>query len=253
MVTSDYHIPYMDDKAYSLMRAFAKDYKPNVFVINGDMADFYSLSDFDKNPDHFDLQYEIDESKRILKDLRNTLGNKTTMYMIGDNHMTGRLQRYLWKNPEIANLDVMKMENLLDLDKYKVKYIGADMDYWKKTDGSLKLGNVHILHGDSRMNGASTSKYSGYSAKNTVQTKRQNVIMGHVHRLAHHYNSNEDGTLHGIEDGCLCQEIPTANWQQGFVTFEIDGSYKDGKGENFQLHHIDKGKLYGNNKIYKVK
>jgi len=45
MVTSDYHIPFIDNKAYSVMREFAKDYKPSHFIINGDFVDFYiSLS-----------------------------------------------------------------------------------------------------------------------------------------------------------------------------------------------------------------
>ena len=246
MVTSDYHIPYEDRKSIDITLKAAKIYKPNVFVINGDLLDFYSLSSWDKNPEHFDVSHEISEGKKYLQMIRDALGKNTTIVYLEGNH-EARLQRYLWKNPELADLDVLKMENLLDLDKYQVKWIGAEMDYWKKTSGSYNIGDTRIMHGDNRLNGASTSKYSGYSIKNTVGTTRKNTIMGHVHRGAVHYNTNEDSTLVGVEGGNLCQEIPTANWQQGFTTFEV---YK-GKGANFQFHFIDKHKLIYDGKVIK--
>lgn len=246
MVTNDYHIPYEDSKSIDMMTKVAKVYKPDIFVINGDFVDFYSLSFWDKNPEHFDVTHEIERAKGYLKQLRSAVGPKTQMYYLEGNH-ENRLQRYLWKNPELAQLDVLKMENLLDLDKYNVKWIGADMDYWKKSSGALNLGNTRIMHGDNRLNGASTSKYSGYSIKNTLQTTRKNTIIGHVHRGAIHYNTNEDETLVGIEGGCLCQEIPTANWQQGFTTFELHR----GKGYNHRFHHIDNHKLIYDGKVIK--
>lgn len=246
MVTNDWHIPYEDRKAINIANKVAKVYKPDVYVINGDLIDMYSLSFWDKNPENFDVTHEIDKTKAYLKDLRNVLGNKTSIIYTEGNH-EARLQRYLWKNPELAGLDVLKMENLLELDKLNIQWIGAQMDYWKTSSGSYNIGDTRIMHGDNRLNGASSSKYSGYSIKNTVQTTRKNTLMGHVHRGAVHYNTNEDGTLVGVEGGCLCQEIPTANWQQGFTTFEV---YK-GKGMNFQFHHINNGKLVYQGKIIK--
>ena len=50
-----------------------------------------------------------------------------------------------------------------------------------------------------------------------------------------------------MEAGCLCQKIPTANWQQGFITFEL---YKK-KMINPRLHYIFDGMLLEDGKIYK--
>lgn len=246
MVVSDLHFPFEDKESINITKKVAQLYKPNYFVINGDLVDMYSLSFWDKNPDNFDVKHELNLAKSYLKDMRKLLGKDTTMVYLEGNH-EARLQRYLWKNPELANLDVLKMENLLDLDELNIKWVGGEMDYWKKTSGSYNIGDTRIMHGDNRMNGASTSKYSGYSIKNTVQTTRKNTVIGHVHRGAVHYNTNEDGTLIGLENGCLCQEIPTANWQQGFSTFEV---YR-GKGMDFKFHHINKHKLVYNGKIIK--
>jgi hypothetical protein len=45
--------------------------------------------------------------------------------------------------------------------------------------GTIKQGNAIIMHGDSKLNGASTSKYSGYSAKNTMLGGiNESIIMG---------------------------------------------------------------------------
>ena len=239
MVTSDYHIPYMDEKAYACMKAYAKKEKPHIFVLNGDILDFYAISRYDKNPEHYNINQELDIAREKLIDLRKTLGDKCEIYYLEGNHEC-RLQKYLWKNPELISLKELKMENLLNLNELNIKWVGADPDYWKKSSGSLNLGNTRIMHGDNALNGAKTSGYSGYSAKNTVQTIRKNVVLGHVHRGAVVYNTNEDDTLVGVEAGCLCQNVPTANWQQGFATFEV---YK-GKGYDYRFHHILDGKLY---------
>lgn len=254
LVTSDYHIPYMDIKAYSIMKQYAKDYKPNHFVINGDFVDFYNLSVFEKNPERkSSLKSELETAKNILEDLRKTLGNKCKIYFVEGNH-ENRLQRFLWSNPEVAELDELKLNNLLDFDKYKINYIPVDRDYWSKDTGHLILGNTLITHGDNRLNGASTSKYSGYSVKNTILGATQmNTIMGHIHRLSHFYHSTPYGNLQGLEAGMLCEYTGTANWQQGFITFELIGKRNQKKGINYQTHFIDKGILYNGSKIYKVK
>ena len=251
MVTGDYHIPHIDDKAYSLMKSYAKDYKPNVFVINGDLVDFYTLSFWDKNPERkYDLITEIKQAKEILTDIRKTVGNKCEIYYLNANHEV-RLRRYLSKQaPELYALDELKIQNLFGLKNNDIKFIDADEDYWKQTNGHLKISDMVIMHGDNRLNGASTSKYSGYSVKNTILNGMQsNVIQNHVHRLALFHHTTAYGNYIGIEAGCLCEKVGTANWQQGFITFEYDnkGSF------NHQLIHIKDDMIKTTAKIYKAK
>lgn len=253
IVTSDYHIPYMDNQAYDVMKQFAKDYKPNHFVINGDLLDFYSLSRFEKNPDRKStVKEDIELTRTILTDLRKTLGKKTNMYFLEGNH-ENRLQRFLWNNPELADLDELRIDYLLQLDKNKIKYTPVDGDYWTHDTGHLKLGDVIIMHGDNRLNGASTSKYSGYSVKNTIMGATQmNTIIGHIHRLNHFYHTTPYDTFQGLECGMLAKHTGTANWQQGFVTFELQyDKNNNAKAYNFATHFIKDGELKTDNKIYK--
>jgi metallophosphoesterase superfamily enzyme len=248
MVTGDYHIPFMDEKAYNVMKTYAKHYKPDIFVINGDLLDFYGISQFDKNPERCTrIKADIEKGKECIADLRKILPKHTEMYLTGANHES-RFQKYLWKHaPELYGIEGLTIEEQLKLPIYNVKFVKTDNDYWKSDTGHLKLGNTLIMHGDNRLNGASTSKYSGYSVKNTMLNGlQQNVIMGHVHRLAQIYHTTPYGTLIGMESGCLCKLTGTANWQQGFTTFELHR----GKMVNPELVAIEKGKIYKGGKIY---
>ena len=247
MITSDYHIPYMDGKAYSAMKSYAKAYKPNHFVINGDFLDFYSVSKFDRSPERKEsVQIEVDQGNRILDDIVDMLPKGCKMYYLEGNHET-RLKNYLWRNPELYGMDALKIENLLQLKRRGIKFIGSDPDYWKNDNGHLEMGDMLIMHGDNRLNGASTSKYAGYSSKNTVVTMMSSIAMGHVHRLALNYLRTPKGNLVGMEVGMLAQHTGTANWAQGFGTFEL---YR-GKSQNHRIHQINNGKLYVDGTLYK--
>jgi len=246
LVVSDIHIPYQDNKAVNIMHQFSKDYKPNKIYINGDLVDFYRLSTFDQDPDRkFTVAEEIYQARIFLSDLRKN--NKDAKITLLHGNHENRLQRYMWTNPELSGLDSLRLDKLLDLSKYGIKEIKADRDYWSKATGHVKQGDALIMHGDNRLNGASTSKYAGYSAKNTMLNgSNQSVIMGHIHRGAIIHHSTPYKTLTGVEAGCLCKIPGTANWQQGFVTFETI----KGKNHNYKFHHIEKGILYEDSKTY---
>ncbi len=239
LIFSDVHIPFQDDRAIDCMMQYAKQvYKPDTIVINGDAMDFYSLSRFDKNPARIgNIQYEIDQVKGLFADLRKNFP-KSEIYYLKGNH-SERLMNYLYKHSELLQLDALKLENLLDLDKFKIKFVGGSSDYWKNDSGHLVLGDYVVMHGDNRMNGARYSQYSGYAAKNTMMTFQNSTIQGHTHRLGMVYNSNPYKQMIGLECGCMCQISGSANWQNGFLTLELDNN----KGVNPRLYHIIEGSM----------
>ena len=246
MVISDLHGSFIDKKAYSVAMEYMQDYKPDNVVINGDLLDFWSLSTFDRNPERkYDLQKELYQGRQIFDDIRKVVGKKAKIYYLEGNH-EARLLKFIWRNPELEGVDALKLPQLLECNKYDVKFLGADPSYWKKTNGHLKIGDTIVMHGDNRLNGASTSKHSGYSAKNTMTTMLSSVVIGHNHRLAHIKQRTPTSLLTGIESGCLCQLTGTANWMQGFVTFE---TYRK-KNYNYNLHHIENGLLVEDKKVY---
>ena len=246
MVTSDYHVPFLDMRAFEVMKKYTKQYKPDYFIINGDFMDMYSLSNFSKSPDRKkQLSGEIKVARKILDNLIKSLPKTTKIIFLEGNHEV-RMQRFIWNNEALFGLEALNMESILNTKKYKnLSYIKCDLDFWSKERGSYKLGDILILHGDSRLNGASYSRHSGYSAKNTMAALQMNIIMGHTHRLGFVFASTPNGVMKGIEGGCLCHTT-RFNWQQGFVTYEIER----GKSHNVRLYHINKGKLVAEGKVY---
>ncbi|MHA1676585.1 MAG: metallophosphoesterase [Candidatus Njordarchaeales archaeon] len=249
LVFSDVHIPYQDDKAVQVMHEFAKDYKPDKIFINGDLLDFYRLSTFDQDPGRRDtVTEETYKTREFLFDLRKRHPKAKITYLQGNHE--NRLQRYLWRNPELAGLDSLDLRNLLELSNYKISEVKVDRDYWSKTSGHVKQGDIIIMHGDSRLNGAKGGGYSGYAAKNTMLNGvNSSVILGHTHRGATIFHTTANGVLTGMEGGCLCQMPPNANWQQGFITFETD----KGKNSNYRFHRISNGVLKEGTKTYPKK
>ena len=243
MVTGDYHIPYMNKGAYNVMKEYTKKYKPDVFIINGDLLDFYSISSFDKKPDRKDsVSNDVKKARKVLRDIRKTVGKSTEIHYLIGNH-ENRFQTFLWRHaPELYGVDGLTLKEQLRLDELSINYVSADNDYWGKDNGHLKIGDMIIMHGDSRLNGSSYSKYSCYGIKNTILNGIQNsVIQGHSHRLGKFFHND----YVGLESGSICEKIGTANWQQGFVTFEV---YRN-KTYNHRTHKIINGRIYEDGRI----
>jgi predicted phosphodiesterase len=246
LVISDIHVPFQDDRAVGAMHAYSKKYKPDKIYINGDLIDFYKLSTFDQTPDRTDgIDFEITQAKMFLNNLRKNNKDAKIVYLQGNHE--NRLQRYLWRNPELHGLSALDTKNLFSLKDLDIQEIKVDRDYWSKSAGSAKQGDAIVMHGDSRLNGAKGGGYSGYAAKNTMLNGiSSSVVMGHTHRGGVVYHTVSDKILIGVEGGCLCQLPPNANWQQGFVTFETER----GKNYNYRFHHIKDGKLIEDGKVY---
>lgn len=242
MIISDVHIPYQDNRAVNIMMKYAANYKPDRIYINGDLIDFYSISDFDKCPDrNKGIPQEIDEAKAFLNKLREQ-HKKAEIYFLEGNH-ENRLQKYVWRHPELNGLGALDIKNMLNLDRVGIKLVRTDRDYWGKESGHIKSGDLIIMHGDSRINGC---KGGQYAAKNTSVNISSSVAMGHTHRLSEYNTSNNYIDIKGIETGCLCQIPKMANWQNGFVTYET----LKGKNHNYRLHKIDRT-LIEDRKVFK--
>lgn len=244
MVVSDIHAPFHDKKALSIAKKYAKQYKPDHFIINGDVIDFYSISRWDKSPSRkLNAAEEIQSTNYVLDYLLDDLPKKTNKYLNLGNHDI-RMRKFMWRNPELDGLEELDIKNLLNADERGIYVTVPELDYWRQDSGHLVLGDTLITHGDNAVNGCKGGINAGY---NTMKNMGMSTIIGHTHRLSKRSHKTPYHNWVGIEGGCLCQETGTADWQQGFVTFEI----KDGEGINYQLHPIDAGVMYDQGKVYK--
>ncbi len=211
----DIHAPFHDMKAIKALIAFSKWWKPDYIYFMGDVVDFYAISSFTKDPSRaLELQWEIDEAKKVMKLICNSAPT-AHKYFIRGNH-EARLQKFLWtRAAELSQLRGLQLEILLDLH-------GLGITYYKQ--GRTKFRGTVLKHGDL------VRKFTCYTAKGEFEATGVSGVSVHTHRLGLYSITTEAGDFTWMECGHLCDveqeyldgKVP--NWQQGFGI----GWYKQG-------------------------
>jgi hypothetical protein len=202
----DTHGVFVDQRTWAAVLDFVRDFKPDQINLLGDIADFYDISRFDKNPNRrIVLGKEIEFTRDvILAELRRAAPKSRIIWVEGNHE--NRLQRYLWSRaPELASLPGMDMRELFRLRDLKITY----------TQQSLEVGDIQMTHGHM------ARKHSGWTAKAMMDEYGTSVIHNHTHRLGAIYKTDRGGEYVAFENGCLCNLNPeyingVPNWQHGF-------------------------------------
>ncbi len=215
---TDEHYPYQDENARRLALQIVRDFDPHVLISGSDGLDFYAISSFDKNPERVKtgLQKEIDAWKAGQREWRSAAPNAKSFYLTS-NH-DDRLHKYLWRHPEISDLEVLKLPALLGLES-----LGSIWE-WEKGENAnqeLCIYNLVVKHGKF------VRKGSGMSARAELENERyaRSTLTGHTHRGGSHFATTRDGIIQGHECFCLCRLDPEyvqhPDWQQGIVLATI--------------------------------
>ena len=174
LVLSDPHVPYEDKRAWGLMLKVGKALKPHHLIVNGDLADFYSVSSHSKDPARTSqLDVELSEVHRALNEL-DGLGAKTKKFIEGNHE--DRLTRYLRdKAPELYGIiDIPTL--------FRLKERGWEHTPYKSY---TKVGKLHITH-----DVGSSGRNATFKALDTFQ---HSVITGHSHRMQYIVEGNAIG------------------------------------------------------------
>ncbi len=218
LVLSDIHFPYHNAAALRVAINYGIEQQVDCIILNGDILDFYALSDFSKDPSKPKFRKEIELGKWFLNELRLAFPKAQIYYKIGNHEM--RLERYLQvKAPEIFDTEEFRLDILLEFNKHHVILID------KYT--VIKAGNLNIIHGH---------EYKGaggvYPAKYIYGKSKVNTLCGHYHRSSTYLDKNMDGHYHGgFSTGCLCElspdYMPYSEWVHGFavVTMKQNGNF----------------------------
>lgn len=210
LVINDTQRPFHDPLTLEAIERFWDDLKPDYEIYNGDIADFYDISSFDRNPTRrFNLQDELDECKGWLRH-RAERNPKARRIFIEGNH-EDRLRRWLWKYgkdlAQLRALDVPKLLGFEELGIEGLKYMSV-IDF---------LG-YRIEHGYK----ASASKaYPINVSRYMAIATGSSGLCGHTHRFSMYAWSDASGSHSYIENGCLSrfdlEYAPFPNWQQAFT------------------------------------
>ena len=219
---TDEHYPFQDEDARSIALQIVRDFHPDVLISGSDGLDFYAVSDFDKNPARVkvSLQDEIDGWKTGQREWNEAAPKARKVYIPGNHE--DRLRRYLWRHPELASLEAMKLDVVLGFGSLGIEWrdTGKPYDQYEL----VVEGALVIRHGKY------VRKNSAYSARAEMEQEKFAIsgISGHTHRGASYYARTRRGMVQWHEGFCLCQLEPEyarhPDWQHGIALAEvIDG------------------------------
>jgi hypothetical protein len=215
-ILSDAHIPHHDAKALTLAIEHAKAKGATDIVLNGDMLDSYGISRFTREVGRLTYQQELYELRAFLELVRDEFPDARIVYKLG-NHEE-RLRAYILNGcKELADLEALKLENLLGLDELGIETVRFN---------PIKVGKLNVLHGHELQHGFIAPVNP---ARGVYMRTKANTLVGHHHQVSHHSESSLDGDQVGCWSvGCLCDLRPEYNrfgflkWRHGFAIVEVD-------------------------------
>lgn len=217
IVSSDVHFPIEDKRVNAAKLAFARDFKPDVWIELGDLYDLWSVSRFPKEADRWQsvggrLQEEFDAAQDYWEAIC-TLVPKVH-YVLGNHER--RLADLIDANPGLLGLRALGWKRLAGIpDMVNVYPYGT----------RLNIGGLWFEHGD-RIRGA--KHHADWALANRLG---QSTTFGHYHQIESRHRSvmTEGGYksygAHGLGHGsdvekqryvCPAAEAPDASWQHGF-------------------------------------
>ena len=165
LIVPDVHAPYHSEVGWNLLLQVARREKPDRIWILGDFADFYGVSDHDKNPTRANrMDWEIDVANAMLDEL-DAIGATDKVYVEGNHE--DRLRRHLMKHPALHN--VVSTEKLL-----RLKERGWSFVPYKD---HIKRGAAHLTH--------DVGSAGRTAVFNALALYQGTIITAHTHRLAY--------------------------------------------------------------------
>jgi UDP-2,3-diacylglucosamine pyrophosphatase LpxH len=211
----DAHIPFHHRAVIQEFLRLIKAEKPTHVVLTGDMVDMYNLSRYLKDPLCHTTEFELVELQKLFTSLRKA-SPKGKIYYLEGNHEE-RPIKYLFRNaPAVLAMNVLNIPKFLKLKKYGIK--------WVSHREELRIDGILYTHGHK------TVTVAGGSVRAMQMSFREDMVMGHCHRLAHIYTEagNPDRSqIVGVEAGFLGDKkgtgfsyVSRANWCNGAVVID---------------------------------
>jgi len=219
-ILSDVHVPYHSEIAVAAAVGFLKDHDLSALLLNGDIADFYAISRYMKDPAQRDFKGELEAVRDFIAYLRQEFPKIPIVYKTGNHE--DRWRHWLFQHAaEISDDRRMSLCAWLDLDKHGVTLVDDQRP--------VMLGKLPVLHGHELPKGVAAPVNVARGAfLRTLST----VLVGHSHRTSNHAESDmwhhETGCW---STGCLCDLRPDYcvinRWNHGFamVTVHKGGAF----------------------------
>lgn len=215
-VISDLHFPYHSDIAVGAAIEFLESQNLAGLLINGDLADFYSISHWEKRPRNRDFSGELKAVRGALAWLRSRFPRAKIVYKCG-NHEE-RWHKWLWQHAaEISDEPEMGLDNWLRLNDCGIELV--------EDQRIVMLGELPVLHGHELPRGISSPVNP---ARGAFMRTKHTVLVAHQHQTSGHCEPNMfQRETFCWSAGCLCNLSPEYarinRWNWGFAVVEVRG------------------------------
>ena len=213
-ILSDVHVPYHSEVAVAAAVGHLKEQGLSGLLLNGDIADFYAISRYMKDPAKRDFKGELESVRGFLGWLRQEFPAIPIVYKTGNHE--DRWQHWLFQHAaEISDDRRMSLTAWLDLDKLDIELV--------EDQRPVMLGKLPVLHGHELPKGMAAPVNVARGAwMRTLST----CLVGHSHRTSNHAES--DMWHHETacwSTGCLCDLRPDYavinRWNHGFAVCTV--------------------------------
>ena len=196
-VLSDIHVPYHSETALRAAVDQLVGDKIDALVLNGDIADFYAISRYTKNPKKRNFRGEVEACRDMLAWIRSRFPNIPIVFKAG-NHEE-RWNHWLWQHaPEISDDPITGLDNWLRMPSHGIEYVDDQRP--------IMAGKLPILHGHEKGKGMSAPVNQ---ARGAFLRLHHTVLEGHGHRTSGHCEPDMWGSeVFCWSTGCLCDLRP---------------------------------------------
>lgn len=214
-ILSDLHVPYHSEVAVPSAVKYCVSRSPGVVLINGDLADFYSISRHQKDPSKRDFKAEVTAVQKTLEWIRSEFPEARIVLKAG-NHEE-RWQHWLWNcAPEISNFERMTLEQWIDAPEHGIEVVTDQRP--------VMCGRLPVMHGHEIGKGISAPVNA---ARGLFLRTTSTMLQSHCHRTSQHVEPDWrhlDTATWSI--GCLCDMNPEYarinKWNHGFGFVTVD-------------------------------
>ena len=213
-ILSDVHVPYHSEVAVAAAVGHLKEQGLSGLLLNGDIADFYAISRYMKDPAKRDFKGELESVRGFLGWLRQEFPDIPIVYKTGNHE--DRWQHWLFQHAaEISDDRRMSLTAWLDLDKLDIELV--------EDQRPVMLGKLPVLHGHELPKGMAAPVNVARGAwMRTLST----CLVGHSHRTSNHAESDMWHKETACwSTGCLCDLRPDYavinRWNHGFAVCTV--------------------------------
>lgn len=216
-ILSDWHVPFHSVTAVTAAVKYCKKRKPDVILINGDIADFYAISRHQKDPSKRNFRQEVEAVQGTLAWTRSQFPQARIALKAG-NHEE-RWQHWLWNcAPEISDFDRMSLEQWIDAAEHGIEVVADQRP--------VMAGRLPVMHGHEIGKGISAPVNT---ARGLFLRTTSTMLQGHSHRTSQHVEPDWRHIDTACwSTGCLCDMNPEYarinKWNHGFAFVTVDNS-----------------------------